>query len=253
MSEMCIPHHSLMNQSSSFEQPKAQNVTVNVQQPNLNQLAILSNRKSEGLAYLLIFFFGPFGLLYANPKKAITVIIWMIIAVIVCALLIKDEGQVYYLSALVGIVFWIISIVIGIDGVKEHNRSLLQTATATDVQSASVVAYNISGGKAMEKTKEEVRDENYKREIAKLHNLILAEKKKFFGGMTDEILGLLDNLCETREDAVLLINAYSNLFGSDLIKDLKDLNNSYEAIRRNVSKFIELDLVEEDYPHALKE
>lgn len=244
------PISSLKSQNSTLEaNAKGQNVTINVQQPNLNQLAILSTRKSEGLAFLLIFLFGPFGLLYANPKKANAAIIWMIFAIIFCAFLIKGEEEVYYISVLIGIVFWIISIVIGMDGVNEYNRSLLHTVKTLDVQSSSVLKEKYSDA---QKAKVEVNDDNYKSVVVKLHTLISSEKKKIIGGNADEIFELLYKLCKTREDALLLLNAYSNFFGYDLIKDLKDLNSSYNAIRRNLSKFIELEIVEENYPHTLK-
>lgn len=104
-----------------------------------------------------------------------------------------------------------------------------------------------------EKTEEEIANEQYQKGLVFLHTEIKKQQGKMFGGgMTEEILNEIDKFCETRDDAIYFLNSYNDFFKTDLIDDLKKLNSSYDAIRQNVSKFIELDLIEEKFPHAPK-
>ncbi len=93
-----------------------------------------------------------------------------------------------------------------------------------------------------------------KNELVRLNQMIRAENYKIFGGpMNTEIQSYLDNLFTTKEDANELLILYRLENKTDLIDDLKKLNSSYNAIKRNVSVFIELDIVEPNYPHSRKE
>lgn len=100
-------------------------------------------------------------------------------------------------------------------------------------------------------------DNNYvERDISQLsiiHQSINTEKNKLFGGgMTDDIMSRINSLCKTREEAIHLLNTYNSFYKTDLIDDLKQLDSSYDAIKRNVSTFIDLDIIEEKYPHNSK-
>lgn len=89
--------------------------------------------------------------------------------------------------------------------------------------------------------------------LIKLNKLIISEKNKFFGGrMTDEIQAVMDILFKTKEDSIRLLKIYKSIIHSDLIDDLKKINTSYSAIKRNVSIFIHLDIIEETFPHNQK-
>lgn len=100
-----------------------------------------------------------------------------------------------------------------------------------------------------ERNKEELN-----KKLSELHQMIITEKNRLFGdGMTDEIRTLLYNLFSSKNESIRLLIIYKNIFQSDLIDDLKKLNSSYEAKKRNVSIFIDLDLIDENYPHTPKE
>ena len=97
------------------------------------------------------------------------------------------------------------------------------------------------------------KDEEYKKELSLLFNLIKTQKNKILGGgMTDEILFLIGSLCKTQDDAINLLTIYKSTYKSDLIIDLKKLNSTYSDIKRNLSIFIDFNIVDENYPHEMK-
>jgi predicted Zn finger-like uncharacterized protein len=87
-------------------------------------------------------------------------------------------------------------------------------------------------------------------ELQMLHNQIITQQNVWLGGkMTEVISQLLEKLCRTPQQAIILLNSYQNLFKSNLIKDLIKINSSYSEIRKNLSWFIQLGIIEENYPH----
>jgi hypothetical protein len=60
------------------------------------------------------------------------------------------------------------------------------------------------------------------------------------------VLGLLVN---TKEYAYILLNQYEATFRTDLIAKLKSINASYEAIEKNLNRFIDLGIVYASFPH----
>lgn len=97
---------------------------------------------------------------------------------------------------------------------------------------------------------EPIHDDAYKKSLISLNQQIEAQKNKVFGGgMTSKIEETLSSLVQTKEQGTVLLDTYSTYFKKDLIGELSKLNSSYEAIRRNVSIFINLGLVSEEFPH----
>lgn len=95
--------------------------------------------------------------------------------------------------------------------------------------------------------------EKEKNGLLTLHKMIVSEKNKLFGGgMTDEIQSCMNELFISKEKTIRLLNDYIELNKTDLIEELKKLNNSYDAIKKNLSIFIELNLLAENYPHERK-
>jgi|GEM_PF-2694529 multisubunit Na+/H+ antiporter MnhB subunit len=122
--------------------------------------------------------------------------------------------------------------------------------TDTEVKPTEIVAPKYAKKVEQVKTEEEIENEKYRSGLTKLNQLIKVQKDKLFGGgMTDEIMSHIENLCHTQDDAIYLLNSYQTVFRSDLIDELKKLNSSYDAIKTNVSKFIELGIIEDKYPH----
>lgn len=91
-----------------------------------------------------------------------------------------------------------------------------------------------------------------KNELLSLHKMIESEKNKLFGGMTDEIQSCINELFLNQEKAIQLLYDYIELNQTDLIEELKELNSSYDAIKINLSKFIELNILDENFPHNRK-
>ena len=90
-----------------------------------------------------------------------------------------------------------------------------------------------------------------KQEVKKLHQLIARQKYAFGSSGMKEVLALIDKLCPTKDEAIKLLNSYTSYFNADLLQELKTINTSYDSIKRNVSKFIELGVIKEEYPHDL--
>ena len=77
-----------------------------------------------------------------------------------------------------------------------------------------------------------------------LSNLILQQKK-------EEVVGYLDKMIQTPEDAVKVIKNYRALYQKDIITELKGLSASNTRIKHHLSRFIVFGIIEEDYPHDL--
>ena len=204
-----------------------QNITVNVQQPNVSHLVLLSARKSEGLAFLLIFLFGPFGLLYANPKNASAIIGLTIMAVVVCAIIITNNEFGYSIVGLISLVSWVVSIVLGMQGITEYNNSLLQTDDDRAINSKQTLD-----------------------QIDKLRLFIKEEKYLPFYAPSKrpEILQVLNSICDTKKNTALLLEGYSTRYNLNLLEDLKSLSTSYENIEEYLENFIEYGFVDNQFP-----
>jgi len=247
------PISSLRNQQLESESRSHRKiVSLNVKSPKFNQLPFIAKKKSILQAFILIILFGPFGLLYTSTKKTVLVVIALVVALILLTFIEVSEEQVRFISSLIGFAFLVGIYAIGINGVIEYNRLLQYKLSALNLPTFILIKDKFSGIHTKVSLNELVVDDNYQMDLQNLHNLISVENKKILGGRIDELSALMEKLCLTKEDGIILLIAYMNYVGRDLIKDLADLNSSYAEIRRNLSKFIALNIVEENYPHALK-
>lgn len=55
---------------------------------------------------------------------------------------------------------------------------------------------------------------------------------------------------QTKEDGLSFIKEYRLLFMSDLVKNLCNVSDSYKTISKTLSLLIELEIVEDKYPHS---
>lgn len=225
---------------------KHENVTVNIQQPNLNSLLVLTSKKSEGLAFLLTFLFGPFGLFYANPKKAGPVFLFTIGAAILVLLLSGNDKQAEYIwIGLFGLIISITSIILGMQGVNEYNQSLLENLNLEEKISPRryANATNIS-------QKYIVNDINQEY-LNFLNQLITEERKKIFSGKNDHIPKTIRKLTSDFGSCKNLAHEYKNQFGKDLIEDIISTSSSLEKIYFYVEPLCDLGFCKKAYPHEL--
>jgi len=83
-----------------------------------------------------------------------------------------------------------------------------------------------------------------------LSSLIKQQKGSLLGGSNREkIIDLTTELCETKAHAELILQYYDKNFNKDLIQELKSLTSSYDSIRSYVYPFIQVELIDEKYPH----
>lgn len=76
------------------------------------------------------------------------------------------------------------------------------------------------------------------------------ERGSIFGSNKREaLLDLINSLCNTKEEAIQLLDSYMNTFSRDMIADLCKISMSYDAIKENVERFIDLGVVKSHYPH----
>jgi hypothetical protein len=87
--------------------------------------------------------------------------------------------------------------------------------------------------------KEEI---NFTTELNDLRELILTNNVEI-------IPELLESLIDFKEKAEIIIKNYHKLFRANLIDDLKELSNSYDKIKMLLKKFIEFEIIENQYPH----
>lgn len=91
-------------------------------------------------------------------------------------------------------------------------------------------------------------------EILRLNMLVDMQKKKGIFGKDNknEICQLIQDICISKNDAQYIINEYYRKFNSNLIEDLMKLSSSYDSKKEFIRAFIDLNIVEKDYPHVLK-
>jgi hypothetical protein len=95
----------------------------------------------------------------------------------------------------------------------------------------------------------EINEENLER----VKVLIFGLKSVFKSGKSaEELSDLLNSMIKSQSDAILLIEAYRKKFGIDLVTEVKKSTTSYTLIRKLLSKFIEFDVVETEFPHGYK-
>jgi ABC-type multidrug transport system fused ATPase/permease subunit len=86
--------------------------------------------------------------------------------------------------------------------------------------------------------------------ISKLKMLIEEQKNNFFGNANkNEIIKLTFELCKDNKAAENLLYYYKVKFNSDLLASLKALTSNYEGIKQYLQPFIELGIVQEEFPH----
>jgi len=102
------------------------------------------------------------------------------------------------------------------------------------------------------RTEEEIENDRYKNELTLLYESIRNQKNVFGNSNIHDTLSHIDKLCKSKEEALYLLKVYNTVYQKDLINELKSLNSGYDDIKRNVSKFIELEIIETSYPHSLK-
>lgn len=106
--------------------------------------------------------------------------------------------------------------------------------------------------KALINKEEEIPTTN-DNELLRLRELIVKQQNKIFGGgMTDEISQCIEEVFTNAESSIYLLVRYHELNRADLIEDIIKLDSSYNTIRDNVQIFIDLGLIESDYPHKRK-
>lgn len=240
------------NQNFSSQQfKKIENTTLTNQQNSINQLFVLTAKKSEGISFCLTFLFGPFGLIYANSKKAGGLIAFTIIAIFLAAILCSnsnDETSYYLIAEVICLISWIISIVLGLQEVGKYNKSMINSILENDILKSTIQPLDKS---VILNNSETDSEENFD-SIDQLKHLLNEQKHLPFyaNSKRPEILDMVNGICDSKENTIRLLQQYQKRFKSNLVEDVKDISTSYENIRENVAKFIEFGLVQSQFPHA---
>lgn len=97
------------------------------------------------------------------------------------------------------------------------------------------------------------KQEITKREVIlnKLKRLksIIENKKESLSDKKELIMGMMEQLCIDKAEAIAALEIYKQNFNEDFIKKLKSLTTSYHTIKDLVFPFIELEIIESKYPH----
>jgi hypothetical protein len=216
--------HSLSEITSSQNPPR----------PNQEIVIVLNSKKSEGLAFLLTFLFGPLGVFYVDSMKALILITIGIIPVVF--LMTIDDLNVIYFSLIFCGLLWFISIIIAVLSASEHNdeisSKLSKSASFSNKSNDSAEPYDL---------------------IRELRKLIKQEKENllFVESEKEKITSMIDDFCVDKAHCILIINEYKHRFNADLIKDLKSLTTSLDLIKRYLHTFIHFEVVKSEYPHEI--
>lgn len=91
--------------------------------------------------------------------------------------------------------------------------------------------------------------EDSKIKLLKLKELIIQSKGLL--RLNNRILGILQVVINSPEEANVLIKNYQLTNKSDLIDDLKNISNSYDHIKSYLSPFIRFGITEKSFPHKM--
>jgi len=219
-------------------------------------IIVVSNPKSVGLALILAIFFGPLGLFYVSILGGFVMLIFPFLCTYLFTANSFDDNWVLWLSSFYVWCFvdWVICIIWAVVAANKANNNVIKNSSNQLNTIQNIADKNNQPKYIKKEVKEKTQEEtDYENELLLLNRFIKAQKQKIFaGGMSDEIRTRIDNLCLSQDHAIKLLNTYLALFHTDLIDDLKSLNTSYNIIKDNVSKFIELNIIEEKFPHNPK-
>lgn len=188
---------------------------------------------------------------------AYAVIIGLIFIILTFKYLIEEEW-ITALSIFIGGSVLILVFIAFSESIKvfldiEYNtRRALMSATLEKVEPENKGLKNSRSDSVSEETLEDelslmIKDSE---KVEKLNSLIKGQKGKLFGGGNkEEIIKITMELCESKEYAEDLLLYYRRSFNKDLLHELKSLTTNYSGIKEYLSRFIELGIVKEEYPH----
>jgi len=212
---------------------------LNPNQLNKELIVALTSKKSEGLAFLFTLLFGPLGLFYADSKKAVMLIISIILCIALLIALGIDISGIPYLA--MSIAFWIISVVLAITSVTEHNDKISSGLVVKTPDMPNATIDSISNVTASIDP------------VQKLERLIRAihedpSKTNFY---KESIIHLISENCDDKSDCLFLMKEYRNRYKCALIDELKSLSHSYDSIKSYLRPFIDFEVVSKTYPHQI--
>lgn len=124
----------------------------------------------------------------------------------------------------------------------EHSRgqSKSETSEITDKTKTSVIT--------------ETSDARIQEIVPVLKELIDKEKNKgvFDKSVRQELINRLEEICQSKNNCIQLLQEYQTKFNSDLIEDLKKLSSSYASIKESLYVFIKFEIIEPEFPHKTK-
>ena len=121
------------NADGNILHPAIQETTTvsNENKVALNMAAVAVNSKSVGIAFILILFFGPLGMLYSTIKGGVVMLILPIpIFIIMFTRAISGNLDGIALGLIFFIFYWVICLVWGVTAVNSYNNNLLKQLEA---------------------------------------------------------------------------------------------------------------------------
>lgn len=149
-----------------------------------------------------------------------------------------------------GLVNYWVGVSIIFERVKESGGKL---ETSSNIKSAEPEKSSLDVSKPVEQSSvlEETVHHTNQRKIEELNTLIRQTKGSILKKYNPDISALIKSEVSDKEQALQLMHDYENITGDDLIKNLIDLSTSYDKIKSYLSVFIDLRIVDENYPHKL--
>lgn len=187
---------------------------------NLKEKILISDRKSETVAFILALLFGPFGLFYSNSDKAIRLIIYIIVIFFLLAIISIEAEQLFFL---VYFIFWIYCLIVSNKSVKECNNSLLEDHK---IDSKGI----------------------NKDLIDNLRLLIRKEKDLPFYVATGiyDIIDLINKLSVSKEETIMLFEEYYERYGVNIVEELENLTSDKKTIKQFRAPFVKFNVIEEN-------
>lgn len=193
----------------------------------------------------------------AGIYMAYAVIIGLILIIMTFKYLIEKEWLIALSILIVGSILILVFIALS-EFIKvfldiEHNtrRALKSDILEKEERRIKGVEINRVDSASEEKVEKELSlIVTYSEKVEELNSLINCQKGSLLGGGNKtQIIKITKELCESKECAEDLLLNYQRNFNQDLLKELKSLTNSYSGIKDYLSRFIELGILKEEYPH----
>lgn len=113
----------------------------------------------------------------------------------------------------------------------------------------NILSNNISNTKTVEKLENKKSNSNELEIFRKINKEIDKAKSSFFGSFNQELLDILEKEYFDKAQTLSMLKKYEEQYNEDLVEKIKSTSSNYSTIKNYLSSFIDMGIIEPEYPH----